>query len=96
VRWTWRNEKNRTNKRDHGLSFETARQVFNDPLAVSRPDPHPDGDRWQTVGLVGGVVLFVVHTGPDTEAETGEETGSLISARRATAHERRAYDEGDF
>ena len=96
VRWTWRNEKNWTNKRDHGLSFETARLVFNDPLAASRPDPHPDGDRWQTVGLAGNVVLFVVHTGPDTNTETGEETGQIISARRATAHERRTYEEGDF
>ena len=96
MRWTWSNEKNRTNKRDHGLSFETARLVFQDPLAVSRADPHADGDRWQTVGLVGTVALFLVHTGPDTDAETGEETGRLISARRATAHERRAYEEGDF
>ena len=96
MHWTWRNEKNRTNKRDHGLSFETARLVFLDPLAVSRPDPHPDGDRWQTIGLAGHVVLFVVHTGPDVDAATRVETGQIISARRATTHERRAYEEGDF
>jgi uncharacterized DUF497 family protein len=41
VRWTWTDTKNRTNKRDHGLSFETALLVFDDPLALSRPDPHP-------------------------------------------------------
>ena len=70
--------------------------MFNDPLAASRADPHPDGDRWQTVGLTGNVVLFVVHTGPDVDTETGEETGRIISARRATAHERRAYEEGNF
>ena len=96
MRWTWRDAKNRTNKRNHGLSFETARLVFDDPLALSRPDPHPDGDRWQTIGLAGGVVLFVVHTGPETDDETGEEMGRIVSARRATMHERRAYEEGDF
>lgn len=96
MRWIWQNEKNRTNQRDHGLSFETAQLVFDDELAVSRLDPHPDGDRWQTVGLVGAVVLFVVHTWPEPDPETGEEIGRIISARKATTHERRAYEEGEF
>jgi uncharacterized DUF497 family protein len=47
------------------------------------------------VGQVGTVILFVVHTWP--EAEPGdEETGRIISARKATAHERKAYEEGEF
>jgi uncharacterized protein len=96
VRWTWRDEKHRINRRDHGLSFETAQLVFDDPLAVSRPDPHPDGDRWQTVGLVGSVCLFVVHTWAEPDPATGEEGGQIISARKATSHERRAYEEGEF
>jgi uncharacterized protein len=92
VRWIWREAKNRTNQRDHGLSFETARLVFDDSLAASRVyPPHPDGDRWQTLGMVGPVFLFVVHTWPEPDPATGEETGRIISARRATAHERRAY-----
>ena len=45
MRWEWDDEKNRTNKRDHGLSFDAAQYVFNDPLAVSRPDPHPYEER---------------------------------------------------
>ncbi len=94
--WTWTQEKNRTNQRDHGLSFETAELVFDDPLALSRPDPHPDGDRWQTVGMVGPVVLFVVHTWPEADPKAGEEIGRIISARKATTHERRAYEEGNF
>jgi uncharacterized protein len=96
MNWVWSDDKNRTNKRDHGLSFETARLVFGDRLAVTRQDPHPDADRWQTVGAVGNVVLFVVHTWPDTDPATGEETGRMISARKATTHERRAYEEGEF
>jgi uncharacterized DUF497 family protein len=82
VKWTWSNEKNRTNRRDHELSFETAGRVFDDPLALSREDPHPEGERWQTVRLVGTVVLFVVHTWPESDATTGEESGRVISAQK--------------
>ncbi len=96
MEWIWNHEKNRTNKRDHGLSFETAQLVFNNPLALSRPDHHPDGERWQTVGSVGTVVLFVVHTWPETDAATDLEVGRIISARKATSHERRAYEEENF
>ena len=93
MQWTWTDEKHRLNQRDHGLTFKTAQMVFDDPFAVSRLDPHPDGDRWQTVGLVGPVLLFVVHTWPEQDDATGEEIGRMISARKATAHERRAYEE---
>jgi uncharacterized DUF497 family protein len=96
VQWIWWPEKNRTNQRDHGLSFETAKFVFDDPLAVNRLDLHPDGDRWQTVGVVGTVFLFVIHTWPEPDPTTGEETGRIISARKATSHERRAYEEGEL
>ena len=94
MRWTWDGEKNRTNKIDHGISFETAKLVFDDPFALTRHDPHPDGDRWQTVGVIGAATVFVVHTMPD-EID-GDEVGRIISARKATSHERRAYEEGDI
>lgn len=96
MRWTWDDEKNRTNKRDHGLSFQAAQYVFADPLAVSRPDPYPNEERWQTIGLISQLTVFVVHTWPEFDPVTGEETGRIISARRATAHERRVYEEGTF
>jgi uncharacterized DUF497 family protein len=92
VRWTWNLAKNRDNKRKRGLSFETAQLIFDDPHALTRPDPFPHEDRWQTMGVVGQVTLLVVHTWPESETEGGR----IISARKATAHERRAYEEGDF
>jgi uncharacterized protein len=95
VRWTWDPDKAAANRAKHGLSFETAVLVFDDPLHASKPDPHPDGDRWHTIGLVGSVLLLVIHTWPE-EAEAGEPVGRIISARKATARERRAYEEGDF
>ena len=95
MRWTWDPDKAAANRLKHGLSFETAVLVFDDPLQVSRPDAHPDDDRWHTIGLVGPVVLLVVHTWPE-ESEFGEQVGRIISARKATAGERRAYEEGNF
>jgi uncharacterized DUF497 family protein len=92
VRWSWNLAKNRDNKRKHGLSFETAQLVFDDPHALTRADPFPHEDRWQTMGVVSQVTLLVVHTWPDSETEGGR----IISARKATAHERRAYEEGEF
>lgn len=96
MRWTWDHNKNHTNKRAHGLSFEAAQLVFDDPLAASRQDPYPNEQRWQTIGKVGNVVVIMVHTWPNPEQETGEQVGRIISARKATTHERKAYEEGDF
>ena len=44
--------------------------------------------------MVGTQVVMVVHTWPDVDMATGEEIGRIISARKATRHERRAYEEG--
>lgn len=96
MRWTWDDDKNQTNTRDHGLSFETAQWVFRDPLAASRRDPDASEERWQTIGMIGPVVVFVVHTWPEADPETEEDVGRIISARKATSHERRAYEEGEF
>ena len=96
MRWKWDDGKNRRNKRKHGLSFEAARYVFSDPSALTQPDPYPEEERYQTVGLVGEQIVLVVHTWPEVVRETNEETGRIISARKATAYERRAYAEGTF
>lgn len=89
--WTWDLRKAIENRARHGVSFDVAKLVFDDPLHLSQPDPHPDGDRWQTIGLVEPVLLFVVHTILDED----EPGGRIISARRATPRERRSYEEGD-
>jgi uncharacterized protein len=93
VRCTWDEKKNQLNQRDHHVSFEVAQAVFADPLALSHMDRVENGEqRWQTVGMVEGpVILLVAHTVQDHE---DEEVFHLISARKATKHERRAYEEG--
>ena len=95
LRWTWDEDKNRNNKQKHGLGFETAKLVFDDPLMAHRPDPNSDEERWHTIGLIGNVVVVVAHTWPKAEHRTDVEVGRIISARKATAHERRAYEEGN-
>jgi uncharacterized DUF497 family protein len=94
--WTWDARKDAANRRKHRISFATARLVFDDPLHLSQPDPHPDVDRWRTLGAVGHVVLLVVHTEPTQPREGGEPIGRSISARKATPRERRAYEAGDL
>ena len=96
MRWSWNSKKAAANRVKHGLSFETAVHVFDDPLHASKPNPHPDNDRWHTIGLVGPVLLLVIHTWPETQSEDDEPVGRIISARKATAHERKAYEEGNF
>ena len=94
MQWTWDPRKNDTNKRNHGLRFETARLVFDDPHAASRRAPFSGEPRWQTIGMAGNVIVIVVHTEPARDRDAGEEVGRIISARKATKHERRAYEEG--
>ena len=93
MRFTWDEKKNQRNQQDHQVSFELAREVFADPLALSTMDRVENGEqRWQTVGMVGGtVILLVAHTVSEQE---GEEVIRIISARKATKHERKAYEEG--
>ena len=89
--WIWDPNKALLNKRKHSVSFELARLVFRDPCQLSMPDPHESGERWRTLGLVGQVVLFVVHTLPGGSERLVER---IISARKATARERLAYEYG--
>lgn len=88
----WDEKKNSTNQRKHGLSFDIAQAVFSDPLAVIRLDPgtHRE-ERWQIIGKVHNTLIaLVVYIVRDEESEIYR----LISARRVTAHERKAYEAG--
>ena len=87
----WDENKNASNKRKHGVSFETAVLVFSDPRAVSYLDCVVDQEqRWHTIGYIDDVViLLVVHT----EVESyGEEETRIISARKASRRERAIYE----
>ncbi|MGA3264275.1 MAG: BrnT family toxin [Terracidiphilus sp.] len=96
IKWIWGEEKAKANFIKHEITFSEAALVFEDPLHASRPDPHPDGDRWQTIGRVGPFLVFVVHTLPVKWESEAALIGRIISARITTSFERRAYEDGDF
>jgi uncharacterized DUF497 family protein len=69
------------------VSFEEAATVFGDPLALMIEDAI-DPERTLLLGVSDRMrLLLVVHM------EMSDATIRLISARRATAHERRRYEE---
>lgn len=92
--FSWDKRKNELNRRKHGVSFETAVLVFDDPLQLSTLERIVEGEaRWQTIGMVHGIqLLLVAHT---AEIHSGEEVIRIISARAATRRERRIYAEGE-
>lgn len=88
MKFTWNPAKAESNQQKHGVDFNEATTVFGDPLAGTFPDAdHSTGEtRLITVGLSCAERLLVVaHT------ESVEEI-RIISARLATAHERKTYE----
>jgi uncharacterized protein len=96
MKFSWDRDKARQNKIKHGVAFEAACRVFDDPLAVSILDTRYREDRWITVGVVGSRVLIVAHTYPASREEAGKvaEEIRIVSAREATPRERQEYEEG--
>ena len=85
----WDPEKARANRTKHGVAFEEAMTAFLDPLSITILDPD-HSERENRFVLIGrsttGRLLVVVHT------DRGDAI-RLISARRATRRERRAYEQ---
>jgi uncharacterized DUF497 family protein len=84
----WDVKKAAANKRNHDIEFSHAATVLDDPMAITIEDTRDGEQRLVTVGSdILGRVLVVVY------AYSGDEDIRLISARRATAKERRIYEE---
>jgi uncharacterized protein len=98
MRYEWDERKNHENQRKHGVSFELAASVFDDPLcmiAFDRQDETGE-QRWHAIGALPlkpgiGAVLVVVHA--YREDRDGEEFIRIISARQAHNHDVRRYQE---
>jgi uncharacterized DUF497 family protein len=82
----WDDAKNASNLQKHGISFEEAIHIFAGPVLTRTDHHHESGElRELSFGLLGGiVVLAVAHT--DRNGKT-----RIISARKATAKERKAF-----
>ncbi len=88
VFFSWNAKKAAANARKHGVTFAEAETVFDDPFAgITEDTEHPE--RLILLGQSNRRrLLLVVHV------EIDQDTVRLISARRATRHERRRYEEG--
>jgi uncharacterized protein len=94
MRYEWDENKNERNLEKHGLSFETASLVFDDPNALSIPDRIENGEeRWQTIGMIENIVIVMVAHTIKLKAESQEEIIRIVSARKATRAERQEYEE---
>jgi uncharacterized DUF497 family protein len=93
-RFEWDPQKAEANFRKHGISFEVAVAVFDDPFVVRIPDRIEDGEEcWQAIGMAGAsLLLVVVHT---YRQFADIEVARIISARKPTRAERKLYEEDD-
>ncbi|HEY9703795.1 MAG TPA: BrnT family toxin [Allocoleopsis sp.] len=85
LKFEWDEHQAQANQKKHGISFEEASTVFNDPLSINFDDPdHSLGEnRYIIIGLSNqGRYLFVSHT------VRGDKI-RLISARLITSKERK-------
>lgn len=90
----WDDEKAKKNQRKHKVNFEEAKTVFGDPLLVSFPDEYHSDEEQRLVSIGASSqnkILLVAHT---EILENGDTiVVRLISARKATASERKVYEE---
>lgn len=92
IKFEWDKNKNEINKAKHGLSFEEAREVFEDDNAILFDDPdHSVGEeRFLIIGMVkSSKICIVSHCYKDSN-----NVIRIISAREATKNERKIYQEG--
>jgi len=93
MQFEWSNEKNELNIKKHHISFEEAKEVFLDPLHISKLDHRFDyfEERWITLGLTAkDKIVVVANMFFDDE---GKEIIRIISARKANQKERIFYEQ---
>ncbi len=89
MHFEWDPTKAISNAKKHGVTFTQARSAVLDPFAWRQPDNAQGDGRELLLGRSSdGQTLFVVLL------EVHHDLTRIISARRATAHERRLYEEG--
>jgi hypothetical protein len=77
------------NLRKHGVSFDEARTVFNDPLARIFDDPEHSADEAREI-IIGHSIMRRLLIVSFTERSSAIR---VISARVATKREQRDYEE---
>ncbi len=90
MNFEWDENKNKLNQQKHGISFEEAKTIFDDSLALSFNVPDNSINEYKMITF--GVskirkMLTVAHT------QRNDKT-RIISARLMTKHERNIYENG--
>ena len=70
--------------RKHGVTFEAAREAFDDPEGIDELDDQPDEERWTLTALTSRGLLYVADTQRGSRIR-------IISAREADRHEQDRY-----
>lgn len=82
----WDENKRKYNLEKHGIDFIDAMAIFDDPDRIEFVNNRNGETRVQTIGMVNDVILFLVYTSRGKKKR-------IISVRRASKNERKAYDE---
>lgn len=88
----WDEDKDRQNRRKHGISFEEAKSVFADSRArlIADPEHSEDEDRFVLLGMSWKLrIVIVCHC-----YRRDDQVIRIISARRAGKKEQKIYREG--
>jgi len=89
TRFEWDPRKAEANRRKHGLTFEEVVSVFRDPFRQQDIEGDEHGEtRWRATGEINGKLYVVSYT---TYEEGEDEVYRIITARRATPRERKAF-----
>lgn len=86
MNFEWDESKNEANKKKHGVSFEEAKHIFNNPIFTNIDERKNYGEtREISIGMIEyTTAIIVVHT------TRGNKT-RIISARKANLKERKVY-----
>jgi hypothetical protein len=86
LQFEWDENKNISNQKKHGVSFEEASQIWNDPFLLIVPARNKGETRKLAIGETYSIVISIIHT------KRGDKI-RIISARKASDFERKKYFE---
>jgi uncharacterized DUF497 family protein len=85
-KYEWDEQKRIQNLEKHFIDFIDAIDIFNDMQRIEYEVKRNDELRFITIGSIQGVVILVIYT------LRHHRIRRIISARRASKHEREAYN----
>jgi hypothetical protein len=86
LQFEWDENKNISNQQKHGVSFEEASQIWNDPFLLIVPARNKGETRKLAIRETYSIVISIIHT------KRGDKI-RIISARKASDFERKKYFE---